>query len=273
VRHRAINVAAMSRSAAAPHRALVTGGSRGIGRGVSVALAAAGIDVAAAARTEAGLQETVAAAQAHGRGAVLALAADVGDLDACRALPARAAEALGGPVDVLVHCAGIARSAKVVDLPLADWEESMRVNVTAAFVLAQETAPAMVAAGWGRIMTIGSLYSRMGAKHSGAYAASKHALLGLTRVLSVEHARHGITANTIVPGFTDTEMVRDEARAVAAARQIDESEAIRRFLRIQPLGRMVTVDEVGALVAYLCGEAAAPITGQAINIDGGAVQA
>jgi meso-butanediol dehydrogenase/(S,S)-butanediol dehydrogenase/diacetyl reductase len=255
-----------------PHRALVTGGSRGIGRGVAVALAAAGFDVAAAARTVTGLDQTVAEAQARGGGAVHALAADVGDLDACAALPDRAAAALGGPVDVLVHCAGIARSAKIADLALEDWEQSMRVNATAAFVLAQRTAPAMVAAGWGRIVTIGSLYSRMGAKHAGAYAASKHALLGLTRVLAIEQATHGVTANTIVPGFTDTEMVREEAAAVAAARGIDAEESIRRFLRIQPLGRMVTVDEVGALVAFLCSDAAAPITAQAINVDGGALQ-
>jgi NAD(P)-dependent dehydrogenase (short-subunit alcohol dehydrogenase family) len=263
----------MSTSPSTARRALVTGGSRGIGRGVSVALAAAGIDVVAAARTAAGLAETVAEGNAAGAGRVHALAADVGDLDACRALPAQAAELLGGDVNVLVHCAGIARSGKIVRLALEDWETSMRVNTTAAFVLAQETAPAMAAAGWGRIVTIGSLYSRMGARHAGAYAASKHALLGLTRVLAVEHARDGITANTIVPGFTDTEMVRDEAAAVAAAHNIDADEAIRRFLRIQPLGRMVTTAEVGALVAYLCSDAAAPITGQAIDIDGGAVQA
>jgi 3-hydroxybutyrate dehydrogenase len=257
---------------ARPRRALVTGGSRGIGRGIVLALSAAGTEVVAASRTVEGLEETVALAEAAGGARVVALAVDVGDLDACAALPGRATEALGGHPDMLVHCAGIARPGRITDLPLADWEESMRVNVTAAFVLAQAAAPAMSEAGWGRIINIGSLYSRVGAKHAGAYVASKHALLGLTRVLSLELVRDGITANTIVPGFTDTEMVRGEARSVGAARGFDEEEAIKRFLRVQPLGRMVTTDEVGALVAYLCSDAGAPITGQAINIDGGALQ-
>jgi NAD(P)-dependent dehydrogenase (short-subunit alcohol dehydrogenase family) len=252
-------------------RALVTGGSRGIGRGSVLALAAAGVDVAAAARTVGGLDATVAAA-ADLPGRVVALAADVDDLHRCASLPGEARELLGGHVDVLVHAAGIARPARIVDLSLQDWEASMRVNATAAFVLAQAAAPAMIAAGWGRIVNIGSLYSRTGAKHAGAYVASKHALLGLTRTLSAELIGKGITANTVVPGWTDTEMVRDEADSVAAAQGITADDAIRLFLRGQPLGRMVTIDEVGALVAYLCSEAAAPITGQALNIDGGSIQ-
>jgi NAD(P)-dependent dehydrogenase (short-subunit alcohol dehydrogenase family) len=255
----------------AAHRALVTGGSRGIGRGIAGALAAAGVDVVAASRTVADLQETVAYA-AGAPGKVVPLAADVNDLDACRALPGRAAEALGGPVDVLVHCAGIARSGPVLEIDVADWDDSMRVNATALLVLAQAAAPAMVEQGWGRIVAIGSLYSRVGARWAGPYVASKHALLGLMRVLAVELVGDGITANTIIPGWTDTEMVRDEAQAVADARGITPDEAIKKFLRMQPLGRMVTIEEVGALAAFLCGEAAAPITGQAYNIDGGALQ-
>jgi NAD(P)-dependent dehydrogenase (short-subunit alcohol dehydrogenase family) len=91
-------------------------------------------------------------------------------------------------------------------------------------------------------------------------------------VFAAEFVKQGVTANTIVPGFVDTEMVRDEAELAAQARGVGRDEVIKRFLRIQPLGRMVTVDEVGALVSFLCSDAAAPITGQAINIDGGAHQ-
>ena len=101
---------------------------------------------------------------------------------------------------------------------------------------------------------------------------SKHALLGLTRVLAVELVRYGITANCVVPGWTDTEMVRDEARNVAAARGFAEEEAICRFLRNQPLGRMVAPAEVASLVTFLTGDAAAAITAQAFNIDGGSLQ-
>jgi NAD(P)-dependent dehydrogenase (short-subunit alcohol dehydrogenase family) len=252
-------------------RALVTGASRGIGRAVALALSSAGHSVAACARTTTGLEETVRLAD-PAAAAIAPIALDAGNLAECAELPALVADALGGPVDILVHSAGISRPSRVTELSLDDWDESMRVNATSALVLAQACAPAMQAAGWGRIVTIGSLYSRMGAPFSGAYAVSKHALLGLTRVLAVELIRDGITANCVIPGWTDTEMVRTEARNVAAARGISEDEAIRRFLRNQPLGRMVTPDEVGGLVAYLCSDAAGSVTGQAINIDGGSLQ-
>jgi NAD(P)-dependent dehydrogenase (short-subunit alcohol dehydrogenase family) len=131
----------------------------------------------------------------------------------------------------------------------------------------------MAAAGWGRIVTIGSLYSRFGVSHTAAYTSSKHALLGLTRVMSAEWVKSGVTANLLAPGFVDTEMVRDEAAAAAEARGTSSEEIVKKFLRIQPLGRMVSVEEVGALITFLCSDSGAPITGQAINIDGGAYQA
>lgn len=248
-------------------RALVTGASRGIGRGIAIGLAEAGHTVAVAARDEAGLRETAAAA---GNGPVLP--SDLGDVEACAALPAGAAEALGGPVEILVHVAGIARNGPVGELTLADWDESMRVNVTSLFVLAGDILPTMKDSGWGRIVSIGSLYSRFGVSHTAAYTTSKHAVLGLTRVLSAEGVKHGVTANCVLPGWVDTEMVRGEAQKVSDARGIPPDEVVKKFLRDQPLGRMVTTAEVGALASYLCSNAAAPITGQAVNIDGGSFQ-
>ncbi|MFG2043657.1 SDR family NAD(P)-dependent oxidoreductase [Dactylosporangium sp. NPDC048998] len=250
-----------------PRRALVTGASRGIGQAIAHALSASGHAVAGAARTVADARTAT-----DPRNGIVALPCDMADLAAVAALPGRAAEALGGPVDVLVHAAGIARAARVTDIALADWDEVFRVNVTSMLVLAQGCAPAMVARGWGRIVTVGSLYSRMGAPFSGSYTASKHALLGLTRVLAMELATKGVTANVVVPGWTDTEMVRAEARNVSRANGYGEDEAVRRFLRGQPIGRMVEPAEVAALVAFLCGDAAAAITGQALNIDGGSLQ-
>lgn len=253
--------------------ALVTGASRGIGRGIALALAGAGYEVAVAARSRDGIEATAAAASELGAPRVAAIRADLGGAAACRELAATACELLGRHPDVLVHCAGIARNGPIGELALEDWEASLQVNVTAAFVLASELAPRMATAGWGRIVTVASLYARFGPARTAAYTASKHALLGLTRVLAAEFVKRGVTANAIVPGFVDTEMVRDEAAAAAAARGLTEEEVIERFLRIQPLGRMVTVEEVGALAAYLCSDAAASITGQAIDVDGGAYQA
>ena len=248
-------------------RALVTGASRGIGRGIAIALAEADHNVAVSARDAAGLRETAAAA---GNGPVLE--SDLSDLEACAALAAGAAEALGGPVEILVHVAGIARNGAVGELALADWDESMRVNVTSLFVVAGDVLPAMKESGWGRIVSIGSLYSRFGVSHTAAYTTSKHAVLGLTRVLSAEGVKHGVTANCILPGWVDTEMVRGEAQKISDARGTPPDEVVKKFLRNQPLGRMVTTAEVGALASFLCSDAAAPITGQAVNIDGGSFQ-
>jgi NAD(P)-dependent dehydrogenase (short-subunit alcohol dehydrogenase family) len=251
-----------------PRRALVTGASRGIGRGIAIALAQGGHSVAVAARDEQGLNET---ARSAGDGPILPC--DLKDLAACGELTARAEAALEGPVEILVHVAGVALNGAMGSLTLEDWEQSLRVNVTSLFVLAGEALPAMQSCGWGRIVTIGSLYSRFGVSRTAAYTTSKHAVLGLTRVLSAEGVKHGVTANCLLPGWVDTEMVRGEAAKVTAARGTPVDEVIRKFIRNQPLGRMVTPAEIGALTAFLCSEAGAPITGQAINIDGGSYQA
>jgi len=159
-------------------------------------------------------------------------------------------------------------------MPLEDWELSMRVNVTAPFLLCQAVLPAMAEDGWGRVISIGSLYSRYGVPLAAAYTASKHAILGLTRVISQEFARKGITANTLAPGFVDTEMVRDEAIRVGTKHGLTPEETLRRFLRNagQAIGRPIEAEEVAGLVTYLASEAAAAITGQVINVDGGAHQ-
>lgn len=255
-----------------PHAALITGASRGIGRGVTDALAAAGFAVAISARGKEGLAATAEAARWRGAPSAVALPADLADPSECRELAIAAADSLGRSPDVFVHCAGIARNGAFGELPLADWETSMQVNVTSAFILASELAPKMAAAGWGRIVMIGSLYSLTSAPRTAAYTSSKHAVLGLTRVLAAEYVKRGVTANMLAPGFVDTEMVREEADRLAPVLGIEVEQVIQRFLRNQPLGRMVTVEEVGALVAYLCSEVAAPITGQSLAIDGNSHQ-
>ncbi|MTD15980.1 SDR family oxidoreductase [Nakamurella sp. YIM 132087] len=252
-------------------RALVTGASRGIGAAVALALAEAGHTVVAASRDRAGLQ-AVAEQAAAGPGSVLPVPADMDDLAAAAALPGAAAEAAGGPIEIFVHCAGIARPAPVVGIDLADWDTVLRVNLTSAMVISQQVLPPMAAAGWGRVVVIGSLYSRTGGKFSGAYAVSKHGLLGLARVIATEFAAKGVTANAVIPGWTDTEMVAGEARNVAEARGVSADAAVKLFLRGQPIGRLIEPAEIGAMVAFLAGEQAGAITGQAFNVDGGSLQ-
>ncbi|MBN8866262.1 MAG: SDR family oxidoreductase [Solirubrobacterales bacterium] len=251
---------------------LVTGASRGIGRGIALAFAGEGDTVVLSARTASGLEETAAAAWERGASAVAAVSADLSDPDDCEKLIGRATEAVGSSPLVVVHCAGITENAAVDQMSLDGWNRAFQVNVTSALQIAGKAIPAMKEAGWGRFIAIGSLYSRMGVSHTAAYTSSKHALLGLIRVLSAELVGKGVTANAILPGFVDTEMVRSEAAAAAEARDLTVDEVIKKFLRIQPLGRMVTTEEVGALAVYLASDAGAPITGQGINIDGGAMQ-
>lgn len=251
---------------------LVTGASRGIGRGIAVAMAEQGHTVVLSARTASGLEETAAACSEAGSAAVAAVSADLSNANDCAKLVGRATDAVGSPPLIVVHCAGITENETVDRMTLEGWNRAFQVNVTSAMQIAGAAIPAMKEAGWGRFIAIGSLYSRMGVSHTAAYTSSKHALLGLVRVLSAELIGKGITSNAILPGFVDTEMVQSEAKLAADARGLTVDEVIKKFLRIQPLGRMVTTEEVGALAVFLASDAGAPITGQGLNIDGGAMQ-
>ena len=254
-------------------RALITGGGRGIGRAIALRLAQDGHAIAVTARSADELESVTAEATRLGAPLAVSLTVDLADGDAAAQLAGEAAAALEAPVDVFVHAAGIASIAALPELDPADWERTFAVNVHSAFRIAQGLTGPMVDAGWGRIVTIASLRARVGAPTTAAYTASKHALLGLTRVIAAEFARTGVTANAVVPGWVDTKMVRDEIEAFAQRLDIPEGEAQRRLLREQPIGRLLEPPEVASLVAYLCGEDAGGVTGQAIHIDGGSFQA
>jgi len=242
---------------------LVTGGGRGIGRAVALALAGAGAAVAVTGRSAGSLEETVAAIGAAG-GQALSLPGDSGDPEAVRAAFA-ATRAAFGPVSILVANAGITASMKLIETPDALWEQIMRINVSGPFYCCKAAAPDMIAAGWGRIITIASIGGLQGMPYSAAYSASKHALIGLTRSLAGELARYGITVNAVCPGWTATAML-EEAIAnlvVKTGRSVDEARAA--LLAAGNQARAITPDEVAAVVLRLASPAS-HISGEAVVV-------
>jgi 3-hydroxybutyrate dehydrogenase len=251
--------------------ALVTGGGRGIGRAIALALAGEGADVAVLGRSAAALEAAAGEVRALGRRAV-AVPCDIAERPAVDDAVRRVAEALG-PVQVLVNNAGIAVSAKVLDTDDALWERHLRVNLTGAFFASRAVLPGMLAAGWGRIINVASTAARHGYPYVAAYVASKHGLLGLTRALAMEVVTSGITVNAICPGYVASELTWESARRIQARTGRGFEDAVRSLAAFSPQQRLVEPEEVAALAVLLASDAARGVTAQAWHVDGGAVQA
>lgn len=241
--------------------AVVTGASRGIGKAVALRFAQEGYEVWALARSRADLGAL------PGPGRVRPLAVDLEQPDQ---VLAAAKEVLAeGPVAVLVNNAGIVTSASLPKTTLADYERTMAVNARAPFLLCRELAPAMAAAGGGRIINLASTAALKGFKYTSAYCASKHALLGLTRALAVEFAGKGVTVNAVCPGWTDTDMLAASADAISRATGRTPDEARRTLAQLNPMGRLIQPSEVAELCWFLATPAAAAITGAVLSVDAG----
>jgi NAD(P)-dependent dehydrogenase (short-subunit alcohol dehydrogenase family) len=251
--------------------ALVTGGGRGIGRAAALALASAGADVAVAARSADELAGTVAAIRAAGRRGD-AIVCDVTERPQVEAMIARVKGVLGEPL-ILVNNAGIAGSAKLTDTTDEMWDRMLRVNATGAFYCTRAVLPMMLQANWGRIVNVASTAARSGGPYIAAYAASKHALLGLTRAVAAEVATQGITVNAVCPGYVDTAMTDASTANISAKTGRSEQDARKILEGFSPQGRLMTTGEVVALITFLCSQTARGITGQGIVLDGGALQA
>jgi 2-hydroxycyclohexanecarboxyl-CoA dehydrogenase len=250
--------------------AIVTGGGRGIGRGIALRFAAEGAAVLVTARTESEVRRvTEEIAEAGGKSAWLA--ADVSTEADCAAIVA-AAETQLGPVDVLVNNAGDYGPVKPIEeiLP-AEWDRVVAVHLRGAFLLMRLLLPGMYARGAGAIVNISSLSAKSAFGWGSPYAAAKAGMLGLTRVAAAEAARQGVRVNAICPGpVTETKMSKDLGQALATRLGVDPDAQLADFLKSILQGRGQTVEEIAAVAAFLASDQASAITGQSVNVDGGA---
>jgi 3-hydroxybutyrate dehydrogenase len=248
-------------------RALVTGGGRGIGRAVALRLARAGAAVAVAARTRSELEAVAAEVRAAGVEAA-AVEADVAKDSGVRAMFAAARAALG-PIDVLINAAGVAPSALVHRTTEEQWRAALETNLSGVFYALREALPEMTGRGWGRVVNVASIAGKTGYPYVGAYAASKHGVLGLTKCAALETADKGVTVNAVCPGYVDTPMTDVSIARVVEKTGLDAASVRRKLEEMSPQKRLVTADEVAALTLFLCTDAARGITGQALSLDGG----
>ena len=249
--------------------AVVTGGSRGIGAAIAMALAERGASLTLMARSLGDLRSHAAALQQYG-GTVQILECSVADEVGVERAFHRAVAGLGA-VKILINNAGTARSANFGATSRALWDQMIGVNLTGTFLCTQQVLPAMLAAGEGRIVNVASTAGLRGYKTMTAYCAAKHGVIGFTRALALETAKHGITVNAVCPGYTDTDLTDMAVSNVVSALGKTPEEARAMLVRIIPRGVMTTPVEVAAAVAWLCAPESRAITGVALPIAGGEV--
>lgn len=250
---------------------LITGGSGGLGCALAKAFVQAGSRVVLTARNPDRLRRA-AEIFSDAPGRILAVPCDVTIGAQVAALRDQVC-ACWGEIQVLINNAGIARAVSFLAMTDDQWDEILRTNLTGTYHCCKVFLPGMIAANWGRIINIGSTTSKVAYSHVSAYATSKHGLLGLTRSLALETARQGITVNAICPGYLDTELTRDNARRMAQKTGKSEAQILATFASSTPQNRLIEPKEVASLALLIASEKMAGMTGQAINVDGGAVMA
>ena len=256
---------------------LVTGAGRGIGRAIAEAFAGRGAHVAVTARSSAELEQVALEGRKRG-GTLLSIVDDLADGGAPARVFGDVIKAFGR-LDILINNAGVGSSVPdggpgsdrprpIVEFDDGFWDLTMNVNVTAPYKLMKLALPGMIERRWGRVINIASINASVPALHGAAYTASKHALVGLTKVAAIEAVEHGVTANAICPAATRS-VLNDRRIQYDSNRLGVGVEALERGLT--PLGRRLEPDEIASLAVYLASDAAGAINGQSINVCGGRV--
>ena len=243
--------------------ALVTGGGTGIGEAIALALAGEGCTVTITGRRLEPLEQTSAKAKG-----IHPLVMDVSDEESVVKGTARAIRD-HGLVDIHVANAGIAETSPFTKTPMDFWRKVMTTNLDGVFLSCREVLPGMLANGWGRIITISSIAGLRGLKYGAAYSASKHGVIGLTRVISEEFMHKGITANAICPGYVATPTTDTNIANIAGRTGIPPEKARAILEKVSPQQRLIQPEEVAAVIHFLCSAQASYINGAEVQINGG----
>ena len=236
--------------------ALVTGASQGIGRACALKLAQSGANVALAARGQEKLQALAAEISGAG-GNASAFSLDVGDEEQVKST-FKAVIAQFGKIDILVNNAGITRDQLVMRMKRADWDAVLNTNLTSAYLCTQQAIGSMLKQRWGRIVNVASIFGQTGQAGQANYAASKAGLIGLTMAIAREVSSRNITCNAVAPGFIETAMTSGLAEDFK-----------QNAVKMIPLGRVGTPEDVANAVAFLASDEASYITGHVLNVNGG----
>jgi 3-hydroxybutyrate dehydrogenase len=250
--------------------ALVTGSTSGIGLGIADVLAEQGASVVLNGFGDPAEIERTGASLAALHGVQTAYSpADLSDPAQVTDMVAFARDVLG-PIDILVNNAGIQHVAPVGEFPTAKWDAILAINLSSAFHAIKAVLPQMVERGFGRIVNVASAHGLVASPFKSAYVAAKHGVIGLTKTVALEAARTGVTCNAICPGYVWTPLVEAQIEGQAKAHNLTTEQVITDVLLVaQPNRRFATVEEIGQLTAFLCGEHGGSITGAALTVDGG----